>query len=184
MSQKEKESHLWKRKPTGLHSLPTPHHFLSTFLKMWSNLDQRSPSFLFPNLIPLLAERNQRKIQKRSWRRKERKRKNSGENQNRVGFSKRSYPGSKTCSFPPLFFFFLFLAHPRNCYFEISGSDERASLITISQLGTGERSKKGGFKGTLAVSQREAPSWAPGCCRAQIASVAGLWAVPARWELD
>lgn len=74
MSQKEK-SQLWKRKLTGLHSLPMPHHFLSTFLKMWGNLEQRSPSLLFPNLIPLLAERNKKKIQKRSWRRKEKREK-------------------------------------------------------------------------------------------------------------
>lgn len=34
MKQKEKESHLWKSKASGLHSLPTPYHFTSTVLKI------------------------------------------------------------------------------------------------------------------------------------------------------
>lgn len=103
MKQKEKESHLWKSKASGLHSLPTPYHFTSTVLKIWSDVDRHSPSFLFPNLIPLLAERNKRKIAEEKLKKKGKKEKNSGENQKRVGFCTRSYPGGKMCRFPPAF---------------------------------------------------------------------------------
>lgn len=112
MSQKEK-SQLWKRKLTGLHSLPMPHHFLSTFLKMWGNLEQRSPSLLFPNLIPLLAERNKKKIQKRSWRRKEKREKIVETIRTELVFVRGVTQEAKRAA-SLLFFFFSppFLAHP------------------------------------------------------------------------
>jgi len=75
--------------------------------------------------------------------------KNSGENQNRVGFSK--------SSFPPLFF--PVFSPSQILLFGEKWVRHKGVInnnFTVA-VGMGERSKKGGFKEMLAVSQREAP---------------------------
>lgn len=51
----------------------------------------------------IFEERNKRKIAEEKLKKKGKKEKNSGENQNRVGFCTRSYPGGKMGRFPPAF---------------------------------------------------------------------------------
>lgn len=51
----------------------------------------------------IFEERNKRKIAEEKLKKRGKKEKNSGENQNRVGFCTRSYPGGKMGRFPPAF---------------------------------------------------------------------------------
>lgn len=90
-----------------------------------------------------LKEHTEGKLEKKG----KKEEKNSGEKQSRVGFSKRSYLGSKMHSFPPLFLF--------SVCARWADPSERALInsdFTVP-VGVGEWGKKGGFKERLAASQ-------------------------------
>lgn len=184
MSQKEKESHLWKRKPTGLHSLPTPHHFLSTILKMWSNLEQRSPSFLFPNLIPLLAERNKKEDAEEKLKKEGKKEEKIVEKiRTELAFLRGVIREAK-CAASLLFFFFFPFFSPSQILLFGDKWVRRKGIINSDftvAVAMGERSKKGGFKEMLAASQQEAPSWAAGCCAQLLPQDFGLCQPGGSW---